>query len=88
MYCPDPGHYKTKQYHWVNRVLSLSLELITIALFMFHGYKMCVWLTGGAPSSRKQIGSVATANLRKLSHIFTILTLLAFVVMGGNYALS
>lgn len=86
----DTSFVKTNDYHWVNRSISIVLELITVGLFLYHGYRMYLWKFKGIPATKKSTSNVAqnVAKWRKFSHIFTIITMLSFCIMGGNYALS
>ena len=81
---------ETNEYHWINRCISIVLESITVSLLLYHGYRMYLWKFKGIPSTKKTTSNVAhnVAKWRKLSHIFTIITLFSFCIMGGNYALS
>ena len=80
---------ETNQYHWLNRIIALIVEIILIVLFLLHGYRMYRWKVTEPKSTKKTVlQSRKIAKYKKLSHIFTILTLFLFAIQGGNYVLN
>eukprot|EP01084_Bolivina_argentea_P194499 333717_1 len=74
------------QYHWVQRILSVTLELMMIALFLFYA-KDCFKFAKKQLSKKRQISSKdiltsGTIKFREISHVFTVLTLLTYCISG------
>lgn len=80
------------QYHWFNRIISVIAELIVLSAFAYHVYLTVQWKSKGDKAVRKSASvlsaSVTIRKWQKVSHMFTMITLLSFVIMGANYVFN
>eukprot|EP01083_Nonionella_stella_P270949 917750_1 len=82
-------HNDTIEYQWCNRIIGAILEIIILSLFLIHLYKTYVWrFKTKTRRARSAMGGPSTSKWRNYSHVFTMLTLFSYNVMGSNYVFN